>query len=60
MRAKSIKNHAKINQELSAGELKVLLKKAKTHIGSLTAYIEALEKEVSIWRTGKLRILTKR
>ncbi|KAF9347393.1 hypothetical protein BGX26_001096 [Mortierella sp. AD094] len=51
-RAKSIKNKAKINQELSAAELKLLLKKAKTEAITFTQYIAALEGEVGIWRMG--------
>ncbi|KAF9973097.1 hypothetical protein BGZ65_009443, partial [Modicella reniformis] len=51
-RAKSIKNKAKINQELSAGELKILLKKAKTEAVTFTQYISALEGEVVVWRHG--------
>ncbi|KAF9918717.1 hypothetical protein BX616_006423 [Lobosporangium transversale] len=51
-RAKSIKNKAKVNQELSAAELKLLLKKAKTEAMTFTQYIAALEGEVTIWRQG--------
>ncbi|KAF9997078.1 hypothetical protein BGZ79_009194, partial [Entomortierella chlamydospora] len=51
-RAKSIKNKAKVNQELSAAELKQLLKKAKTEAITFTQYIAALEGEVGIWRMG--------
>ncbi|KAF8985706.1 hypothetical protein BGZ46_002451 [Entomortierella lignicola] len=51
-RAKSIKNKAKVNQELSAAELKLLLKKAKTEAITFTQYITALEGEVTIWRQG--------
>ncbi|KAF9196177.1 hypothetical protein BGZ49_002890 [Haplosporangium sp. Z 27] len=51
-RAKSIKNKAKVNQELSAAELKLLLKKAKTEAITFTQYISALEGEVTIWRQG--------
>ncbi|KAF9436472.1 hypothetical protein BGZ76_003903 [Entomortierella beljakovae] len=52
VRAKSIKNKAKINQELSAAELKALLKRAKTEAVTFTQYIAALEGEVHIWRQG--------
>ncbi|KAG0300319.1 hypothetical protein BGZ98_009269 [Dissophora globulifera] len=51
-RAKSIKNKAKVNQELSAAELKQLLKKAKTEALTFTQYIAALEGEVFVWRQG--------
>ncbi|EFA83711.1 kinesin family member 3 [Heterostelium album PN500] len=42
-RAKSIKNKAKINQERSAAELKILLSKAEKEIESLKDYIKELE-----------------
>ncbi|KAG0371856.1 hypothetical protein BGX24_001071 [Mortierella sp. AD032] len=51
-RAKSIKNKAKVNQELSAAELKALLKKVRSEAITYTQYIAALEGEVSIWRQG--------
>ncbi|KAG0026925.1 hypothetical protein BGZ81_006005 [Podila clonocystis] len=51
-RAKSIKNKAKINQELSAAELKALLKKARSEAITFTQYIAALEGEIGIWRIG--------
>ncbi|KAF9430592.1 hypothetical protein BGZ94_005926 [Podila epigama] len=51
-RAKSIKNKAKINQELSAAELKALLKKVRSEAITFTQYIAALEGEVGIWRVG--------
>ncbi|ORX73964.1 kinesin-domain-containing protein [Linderina pennispora] len=52
MRAKSIKNKAKINQEFSPAELKAMLKKARSQAVSFQTYISALEGEVKIWRTG--------
>lgn len=52
MRAKSIKNTARINAELSPLELKNLLKKAQATNGSYQSYIAALEAEVAIWRSG--------
>ncbi|KAJ1644094.1 hypothetical protein LPJ64_004190 [Coemansia asiatica] len=52
MRAKSIKNKAKVNQELSAAELKIMLKRTQTQCLSFRAYSSALEGEVSIWRKG--------
>lgn len=51
-RAKSIKNKAKVNQELSAAELKLLLKKVRSEAITYTQYIAALEGEVGIWRQG--------
>ncbi|RIB10372.1 kinesin heavy chain [Gigaspora rosea] len=52
MRAKSIKNKAKVNAELSPAELKVLLKKAKSEAVSFQQYIAALEGEIGVWRSG--------
>ncbi|RKP38929.1 kinesin heavy chain [Dimargaris cristalligena] len=52
MRAKSIKNKAKVNQDLSPAELKALLKSAKAQEISFKSYIGALEGEVKIWRMG--------
>ncbi|KAK7749001.1 Kinesin heavy chain [Cytospora paraplurivora] len=52
MRAKSIKNKAKVNAELSPTELKQLLGKAKTQITTFEKYIVSLEGEVQQWRAG--------
>ncbi|KAF8590607.1 kinesin heavy chain [Ramaria rubella] len=52
MRAKSIKNTARVNAELSPAELKGLLKKAQMANTSYQAYIAALEAELSVWRSG--------
>ncbi|KAI9297571.1 kinesin-domain-containing protein [Neoconidiobolus thromboides FSU 785] len=52
MRAKKIKNKAKINQDLSPAELKALLKKANTQIITFQQYIKLLEEELNIWRNG--------
>ncbi|CAO3695823.1 unnamed protein product [Rhizopus stolonifer] len=52
MRAKSIKNKAKVNSDLSPAELKALLKRAKTETMTFQTYIAALEGEVNIWRSG--------
>ncbi len=54
MRAKSIKNKAKVNADLSPAELKALLKKVKTETVTFRAYINALEGEVSMWRSGNV------
>ncbi len=53
MRAKSIKNKAKVNAELSPAELKMLLGKAKTQVTSFENYIVGLEGEVQLWRAGE-------
>lgn len=53
MRAKSIKNKAKINQELSPAELKALLKKAQAEATTFQNYISGLESEVGMWRKGE-------
>jgi kinesin family protein 5 len=53
MRAKSIKNKAKVNAELSPTELKAMLGKAKTQITTFENYIVNLEGEVQLWRAGE-------
>lgn len=52
MRAKSIKNTARVNAELSPMELKALLQKANAANSSYQKYIAALEAEIAIWRSG--------
>jgi kinesin family protein 5 len=52
VRAKAIKNKAKVNAELSPAELKQLLRKAQTQVTSYESYISALEGEVNLWRGG--------
>jgi kinesin family member 5 len=52
MRAKSIKNTARVNAELSPLELKALLHKANAANSSYQKYIAALEAEVATWRAG--------
>ncbi|KAF9246507.1 kinesin heavy chain [Melanogaster broomeanus] len=52
IRAKSIKNTARVNQELSPLELKGLLSKAQLTNTRHLAYIQALEAELAIWRSG--------
>ncbi|EIE85769.1 kinesin heavy chain [Rhizopus delemar RA 99-880] len=54
MRAKTIKNKAKVNADLSPTELKALLKKVKTETITFKTYIAALEGEVGIWRSGQV------
>ncbi|KAF2465596.1 kinesin-domain-containing protein [Lindgomyces ingoldianus] len=53
MRAKTIKNKAKVNAELSPAELKALLKKAQGQVTTFEGYIANLEGEVSLWRAGE-------
>lgn len=53
VRAKSIKNRAKINAELSALELRRILKKCQIKIDSQSGYIGRLEEEVGLWRRGE-------
>lgn len=52
VRAKAIKNKAKVNAELSPAELKQLLRKAQSQVTSFETYISALESEVTVWRSG--------
>ncbi|KAI6087815.1 kinesin-domain-containing protein [Hypoxylon rubiginosum] len=53
MRAKSIKNKAKVNAELSPAELKAMLAKAKSNITNFESYISNLEGELQLWRGGE-------
>jgi kinesin family protein 5 len=53
MRAKTIKNKAKVNAELSPAELKALLKKAQGQVTTFETYISTLEGEVTLWRAGE-------
>jgi kinesin family member 5 len=52
IRAKSIKNSARVNAELSPLELKGLLGKAQSANITYQKYIAALEAELAIWRSG--------
>ncbi|EPQ28666.1 uncharacterized protein PFL1_03969 [Pseudozyma flocculosa PF-1] len=52
VRAKSIKNKARVNAELSPAELKALLKKAKADADRSQQYIANLEAELKVWRSG--------
>ncbi|KAJ7235471.1 putative kinesin-1 [Mycena haematopus] len=52
IRAKSIKNSARVNAELSPLELKGLLAKAQATNTTYQKHIAALEAELAIWRTG--------
>eukprot|EP01113_Clastostelium_recurvatum_P032464 TRINITY_DN4179_c0_g1_i4.p1 TRINITY_DN4179_c0_g1~~TRINITY_DN4179_c0_g1_i4.p1 ORF type:complete len:1189 (-),score=408.18 TRINITY_DN4179_c0_g1_i4:28-3594(-) len=51
-RAKTVKNKAKINKEMSAAELKLLLAKAEAEIEKLKLYIRSLEEEMGKPPTG--------
>ena len=53
VRAKAIKNKAKINAELSPTELKQLLKKAQGQVTTYQEYLGNLEVEVNTWRNGE-------
>ena len=53
VRAKAIKNKAKINAELSPVELKALLKKAQAQVTTFENYVASLEGEVQLWRVGE-------
>ncbi|MCJ1356993.1 MAG: Kinesin heavy chain [Icmadophila ericetorum] len=52
VRAKAIKNKAKINAELSPAELKQMLKKAQSQISTYENYVACLEGEMQAWRSG--------
>ena len=53
VRAKAIKNKAKINAELSPTELKQFLKKSQSQVTTYEVYIANLEGEVQLWRSGE-------
>ena len=53
VRAKAIKNKAKINAELSPAELKQLLRKAQNQVTTYESYVSSLEGEVQLWRSGE-------
>ena len=52
MRAKSIKNKARVNTEMSPAELKALLKKTIAELATVRECAASLEEEVKIWRDG--------
>ncbi|KIM87108.1 hypothetical protein PILCRDRAFT_95952 [Piloderma croceum F 1598] len=52
IRAKSIKNTARVNAELSPTELKGMLSKANLANTKYKTYIESLEAELAVWRSG--------
>jgi kinesin family member 5 len=53
MRAKAIKNKAKINAELSPAELKRQLKIAQNQVLSFEKYMALLDGELRLWRAGE-------
>ena len=53
VRAKAIKNKAKINAELSPLEMKQLLKKAQNQVTTYEVYVSSLEGEIQSWRSGE-------
>lgn len=53
MRAKTIRNKAKINAELSPAELKRLLKSAQNQAMTFEKYIASVDSELSLWRKGE-------
>ncbi|WVR04991.1 hypothetical protein IAU60_002003 [Kwoniella sp. DSM 27419] len=52
MRAKSIKNKARVNVEMSPAELKAMLKKTVAELASVREHTASLEEEVKSWRAG--------
>ncbi|RSH95610.1 hypothetical protein EHS25_000702 [Saitozyma podzolica] len=52
MRAKSIKNKARQNVELSPAELKAMLKKTVAELAAVREHAARLEEEVNTWRNG--------
>lgn len=53
VRAKTIKNKARMNVELSPTELKSLLKEAKSRVLGFQEYVVELEGELGFWRSGE-------
>jgi kinesin family member 5 len=54
MRAKTIKNKAKINAELSPSELKRQLKNVQSKVLTFEKYIASLDVELRQWRNGEV------
>lgn len=52
MRAKSIKNRARVNAEMSPAELKVMLAKCRGELAWSETFNQALVGEVTVWRAG--------
>jgi kinesin family member 5 len=53
MRAKSIKNKAKVNAELSPAELKAMLKKSQLTIANFENWSASADGELQLWRAGE-------
>lgn len=53
VRAKSIKNNAHVNAELSPEELRAQLRRANEHISALKSHAAALRGEITRWRSGQ-------
>lgn len=53
MRAKSIKNKAKVNAELSPAELKAMLKKTQLTISNFENWSASADGELQLWRAGE-------
>ena len=53
VRAKAIKNKAKINAELSPAELKMLFRKEQNKTITFENHIVSLEGELQLWRSGE-------
>lgn len=51
-RAKTIKQKAKVNEELSPAQLKALIKKSQGTLTTYEGYISNLESELGTWRKG--------
>lgn len=54
MRAKTIKNKAKINAELSPAELKRQLRSAQNQVLNFEKYMALLDGELRLWRCGEI------
>ncbi|EHL02862.1 putative Kinesin heavy chain [Glarea lozoyensis 74030] len=53
MRAKAIKNKAKVNAEISPAEMKAQMKKMQSQITTFEHYFHTLDAEVQQWRSGE-------
>ncbi|TYJ55330.1 hypothetical protein B9479_003944 [Cryptococcus floricola] len=52
MRAKSIKNKARVNVEMSPAELRAKLKRTTAELAAVRGFASELEEEVKVWRSG--------
>ncbi|WFC97539.1 hypothetical protein MYAM1_000253 [Malassezia yamatoensis] len=53
VRAKAIRNNARVNAELSPEELRTLLRKANAQASASKHYAESLQAELEEWRAGR-------